>query len=277
MSLALRLTLLLLLLHPVGAGWLRASILALAAAGLVLPGAHRRPALWLALALLGAWRVGAGWPLADNHAYLLVYWCLAIGLALLGPEPQRALAWNGRALVGLAFACAVFWKVLSPDYLDARFFRVALVEDRRLEPLATALGGVERETLRARRAFLERHVDGPGFASAAPAEPAALRRLALAATWLTLALEAAVALAFLAPLGGRVWLRHALLLVFCATTYAVAPVVSFGWLLLALGVSQCAPEARRARLAYLGVFALLVFYAHASPAGGAVSSRWSAW
>jgi hypothetical protein len=260
MNLALRLTLLVLLLRPIGAGWLRPALLTLAVAGLVLPGVLRQPALWLALAGLAAWRVVSGWPLADNHAYLLVYWCLAIALALRAAEPERVLAWNGRALIGLAFAFAVLAKLLSPDYLDGRFFRVALVEDRRLERFATALGGVDREQVLARRAFVGQHVDGPGLAGVAPSEPARLRRLALAATWLTLALEGAVALAFLAPLGRSAWLRHALLLLFCASTYAIAPVVSFGWLLLAMGAAQCAPEASRMRVAYLAVFALLLFY-----------------
>ena len=263
MTLALRLTLLLLLLHPIGSGWLRPSILLLACAGLVLPRLLPHPVLWFALALLGAWRVVAGWPLADNHAYLLAYWCLAIALARLAPDPQRALAWNGRALVGLAFAFATLWKLLSPDYLDGRFFRVTLVEDQRLERFATALGGIDRDALLERREFVAQHVDGPGLAGAAPPEPPRLRRLALAAAWLTLALEAAVAVAFLAPLGRRAWLRHGLLLFFCATAYAIAPVASFGWLLLAMGVAQCEPGARRLRLAYVAVFALLVLYYHA--------------
>jgi hypothetical protein len=260
-TLALRLTLLLLLLRPPGSGWLRPSILALAVAGLLLPRVLRHPALWLALAGLLAWRVIAGWPLADNHAYLLVYWCLAIALARFAPDPARALAWNGRALVGLAFAFATFWKLLSPDYLDGRFFRVMLVEDERLERVATTLGGIEREALLERRAFVTGQADGA--ARAVPEEPARLRRLALAATWLTFALEAAVAVAFLAPLGRLAGLRHALLLAFCAGTYAIAPVVGFGWLLLAMGVAQCERGAHRLRLAYVGVFALLVVYYHA--------------
>lgn len=270
MTLALRFTLLALLLRPLGSGWLRPSILALAVAGLVLPRVLQHPALWFALAGLAGWRVIAGWPLADNHAYLLGYWCLAIALARLARDPRRALAWNGRALVGLAFAFATLWKLLSPDYLDGRFFRVTLVEDRRLERLATALGGIDRNTLLARREFVAQHVDGPARALTASPEPPGLRTLALAATWATLALEAAVAIAFLTPLGRHVWLRHALLLCFCATTYAVAPVVGFGWLLLAMGAAQCAPHARRTQLAYLGVFALLIFYA-------VESARWSAW
>jgi hypothetical protein len=264
-NLALRLTLLLLLLRPLGSGWLRVSFLVLAVLGLAVPRLLHQPALWLALAALAAWRVIEGWPLADNHAYLLTYWCLAVALAQRAPDPARVLAWNGRVLVGLAFAFATSWTLLSPDYLDGRFFRVTLVADERLEHVATRLGGIDRDALLARRAFVASPADAP--VDVAPEEPARLRRLALFATWLTLALEAAVAIAFLAPSRRLARLRHPLLLVFCASTFAVAPVVGFGWLLLAMGVTQCDPAARRTRLAYLGVFALLIFYAvpaHAS-------------
>jgi hypothetical protein len=267
MTLALRLTLLALLLHPIASGWLRPGILALAAAGLVLPRLLQQPPLWLALAALTGFRALADWPLADNHAYLLSYWCLAAGLALLSPDPHRVLAGNGRTLLGLVFALAMFWKLLSPDYLDGRFFRVALVEDLRLAPFATHVGGLDEATLAERRAYLALHADGPAVrVPEPPPEPARLRAVAHVASWATVALEAAVALAFLAPLVRRAWLRDALLLLFCATTYAVAPVVSFGWLLLAMGVAQTAPEARRTRLAYLAVYALLlvVRQAHAA-------------
>jgi hypothetical protein len=188
---------------------------------------------------------------------------------------QRALAWNGRALVGLAFAFATLAKLASPDYLDGRFFRVTLVEDRRLERFVEVLGGLDGDALHARRAYVGEYGPGPALARAVPPEPPRLRGLARAATWLTLALEAAVAAVFLTPLARNAWLRHALLLLFCATAYAIAPVASFGWLLLAMGAAQCAPDARRTRLAYLCVYALLVLY-YAAPAGAAGSSRWSA-
>jgi hypothetical protein len=274
MNLALRLTLVGLLLKPIGSGGLRPALLLLVAAGLAWPRALRQPVLWLALAALTGWRVVADWPLADNHAYLLAYWCLAIGLALLAPDPRRALAWNGRALVGLAFALATLWKLFSPDYLDGRFFRVALVEDPRLAPFAMHVGGLGPELLEERRAYLGLHIDGPAPDFEPPPEPARFRALAAASTFGVVALEAAVALAFLLPLAG--W-RHALLLLFCATTYAVAPVVSFGWLLLAMGAAQCAPDARSTRLAYLAVFGLLVLYAGLAPPGGAASSASRVW
>ena len=60
------------------------------------------------------------------------------------------------------------------------------------------------------------------------------------------------------PALGLARARDAALLLFCATTYAVAPVAGFGWLLLAMGVAQS--EGRRVRWLYLAVFALLVFH-----------------
>jgi phytoene dehydrogenase-like protein len=96
---------------------------------------------------------------------------------------------------------------------------------------------------------------------AAFVETPALRAAAVALTWATLALEGAVALAFLAPVR-RVpaWLRDGTLLAFCAGTYAIAPVAGFGWLLIAMGVAQTTPAQVRTRGLYLAAFALLVAY-----------------
>ncbi len=67
-TLALRLTLLALLLHPVGDELIRRLILVLAGADLLFPAFLRRPSLWGTLALLTGIRVVVDWPLADNHA-----------------------------------------------------------------------------------------------------------------------------------------------------------------------------------------------------------------
>ena len=94
-----------------------------------------------------------------------------------------------------------------------------------------------------------------------PALPAALDSFARIATAATGAIEAAVDLAFLWPLGrGPSRARDALLLGFAATTYAVATVEGFAWLLLAMGTAQCEPDRHRTRLAYLGVYALVLVY-----------------
>ena len=127
--------------------------------------------------------------------------------------------------------------------------------------LASLVGGLDARDLEASRHFLappptlgEEHLP-------ALVEPPALRAAARALTWATALLEAALALLFLVPSPARWrWLPHAALLAFCAGTYAVAPVESFGWLLLAMGAATCPANAAGLRGGYLACFALLVVY-----------------
>jgi hypothetical protein len=169
-----------------------------------------------------------------------------------------------RWLVGAVFLCAILWKgVLAPDFLDARFFRMTLITDERFADLARSIGGLTDVQLVANRAALTplpagaEMLDGPVLM-----EPAALRRLGLALTWGGFCLEALLALAFLSPWPGVMHRgRHLLLLAFAAITYAAAPVAGFGWLLAAMGCAQCEPGQRLLRLAYVGVFVLVLLYA----------------
>jgi len=85
-DLALRMLLVALLLAPVGDRWLRPLVVALAAFGLLAPSAVGSAGLWLALAALAALRVALDWPMSDNHAYLLAYWCLAAAIASAAPR-----------------------------------------------------------------------------------------------------------------------------------------------------------------------------------------------
>ncbi len=262
-NLALRLTLLDILLRPIGNWFLQPVFLGVAAIGVLLPRQLRRLPLWIALTVLAALRVLLNWPMADNHAYLLCYWCLAVVLALVSHDTRACLAFNGRLLVGLAFALATLWKVLlSADYLDGRFFRVLMLTDPRFAGFARLAGGLAPDLLESLRGFVTQHVDGQFVAGFdAPQEPARFLWLAHCMTWWTVLLEGAVAVVFLWPLERGVSRgRDALLLLFCVTTYAVAPIEGFGWLLIAMGVAQCAPERRRTRLLYLAVFALILFY-----------------
>jgi hypothetical protein len=217
----------------------------------------------MALTMLTGLRVVLDWSLADNHAYLLCYWCLAVSIALCSRDPSACLSLNGRLLLGLAFFLATLWKVgLSSDYLDGRFLRVTMLTDPRFAGFVQLVGGLMPEQFADLRAFVTQHVDGQFLEpSLLPAEPLRFLRLAHFMTLWTIVIEGAVALSFLWPVGRRISRgRDAALLTFCVTTYAVAPVAGFGWLLIAMGVAQCEPERRATRLFYLAVFVLILFY-----------------
>jgi hypothetical protein len=268
---ALRLTAIALLLRPMGPWFVRPAILAAAVLVLIFPKALRQWQVWGALAVLTAIRIADDWPLADNHIYLLGYWLLAISLALRPREvlstvstvsTASTLADASRALIGLAFAFAVLWKVaLSPDFIDGRFFRVTLVTDPRFAAATRIIGGLSDQQLRATREAVALLPHGAELLDPPElVEPARLRLFAIVSTWGVLALETLVAALMLARSRLPAVLRHAALLSFCAVTYAFAPVAGFGWLLLVMGLSQV--EARQVWLArlYQLMFLIVLFY-----------------
>ena len=143
LDLVLRLALLEILLRPVGFWAIRASLLVLSAVGLLVPKVLRAPLTWLCLSLLVGWDLIDGWPLPDNHIYLLCYWCFAIFLALHSSRMFETIHLNSRLLLGLAFLFAFLWKgFLSVDYMDGRFFRVTLLQDDRFAHTAMFFGGL---------------------------------------------------------------------------------------------------------------------------------------
>jgi hypothetical protein len=218
----------------------------------------RWPGLWIALACLTGVRVALDWSLADNHAYLLCYWCLAVSLALISQDVAGCLSLNGRLLIGWAFAFALGWKLfLSPDYLDGRFFRVMMLTDTRFADFAQLAGGLSPDLLTDLRSFVQGQ---PLETLTPPQEPARFLWLAQVATVSTIMLEGLVALAFLWPVGwGLSRFRDAALFCFCVTTYTIVTVAGFGWLLISMGVAQCEPRRNRARLFYLIAFGLILF------------------
>jgi hypothetical protein len=251
LRLAARLTLVAFLIHPPAPWQIRLPLLVLAGLGLLWPRSLLVPALWFGLAAVSAARVVLDWPLADNHAYLASAWCLAVALAGWTSVPGIALARSARALLVLVFALAVLWKgVLSPDYRDGTFFRVTALVDARFEPAAHWLGGMSPNTRRSNRDAILEAIHSPnGQAPELDVLPR-FDRFVTAATWWTLLVEAAIALCFAFPAVPAA-VRHALLVGFCATTFAVAPVPGFGWLLAALGLAQLGERQTGWQAAYL--------------------------
>ncbi len=265
----LTLTAIVLLLRPLDVWSVAPLVLATACLSLLSPAIRRSPVTWILLSLLVAVRIVVVWPLSDNHIYLLAYWCLAIGLALASRAPAATLAASSRLLLGGAFAMAVLWKgVLSPDYVDGRFFRVTLLTDERFADVSLLVGGLPREQMVQNRAFLEPLPDGAELLTPPPfIEPRRLRALAAVSTWGGLILEGLIAFTCLVPLRRLAGVRHAVLLAFCITTYALAPVAGFGWLIATMGLAQSRQDPQWLRGAYVAVFILILLYAEIPWAG----------
>ena len=242
----LKLTAIILLLRPFDIWWVAPFVLVAACLSLV---AASRQAGADHLAACGGARGGpdrprlaaVGQPHLSPRLLVSGDWAGA-----LGPAPAATLATSSRWLLGAAFAMAVLWKaLLSPDYVGRPLFQ-GDAPDRRA--VCRCVAGVWRPDARIRwlrtASSWSRCRKEPSFSIR---RRSSSRRVcgsfAAVATWGGLALEALIALLCLMP--GRQddrAARHAALLAFCATTYALAPVAGFGWLIATMGLAQCRPS-----------------------------------
>lgn len=236
------------------------SVIALVARPLVY-----NPLLWFGLVGVFALAFAKSWYGMNNHDFLKVYWCLAIGVSLMAADPTKALRTNARLLIGLCFLFAFFWKAVSADYVSGEFFNYFLLQDTRFDLFARHLGGLGSTDLmtgQVERRFYTLF-GNPESAVALPLAPQ-VRWIASFMTWWTLAIEAAVAAAFLWPMGqGLSKWRDAILVAFILSTYFIAPILYFAWLLVAMAVVQC--DRARFRywpMVYVAVLALIVTRYH---------------
>lgn len=261
---AARLSWLVVLLDPIGHPLVQTPLTLLAVVGLLSRRLCWNAAMWMVAAALAAAFVLDDPTRVDNHAYLRVYWFVALALSATRGDPGRALAGSARGLIAGVFVMALLWKVLlSPDFLSGDYFRFTLMTDTRFSDFASLTAGLSPADQMANRGLLRSALGSDEFSGPLGfIEPPALARVAHAMTAWTLLIEAFIALSFLAPLRLRLSrLRDVALIAFGITTYAVATVEGFGWLLCCIGLAQSDAGRSWVRFAYVACFLVILGYA----------------
>ena len=267
-------TLLLLLLYSEPVWYLEVGVYGLSISALLHRPLLRKPWFWLLLALFLAAGHARIWFQVDNHKYLITYWCLAFGLSMAAADPLRALRTNARLLIGLAFLFAVVAKLLSPDYMSGDFFDSLLVMDNRFSTVTSFLGGIPAQDLQLGRLLrTDLLIFGDLTVPIDVVDSPRLQLMTQVLTWWTLFIEAIVAVLFLWPQdrGPSRW-RDLALVLFILTTYPVAPVIGFAWVLAAMGTAQSTtPRAGFGPVLYVAayIFTMLISYV---PLAGLLSS-----
>ncbi|HVV99088.1 MAG TPA: hypothetical protein VHB77_02040 [Planctomycetaceae bacterium] len=274
-DLVTNLTLILFLLHAPDFWYARSPLAVLAICGLIYRPLRLRMEFWAATTAILALSLWLNWFAVDNHKYLEAYLSLALCCTFAATEADRGavLASTARWLIGLCVGLSVVWKLMSPDFVNGAFFEFTLLVDDRFAHVASWFGGISLETLFQNREvehmLTHGYVQGIALEDVTLKSSPQLKLLARCITGWTLAIESLLALAFLLPSRLRLAaLRDPALLVFAATTYLVANVQGFGWLLMILGIAQC----RRTRAAFLYVAVYLLIEVYNIPYGDMVSS-----
>lgn len=230
------------------------SIVSLAA--LLFPHVRTNRWVWFIAACFLLSGVFIAWARADNHKYLIAYWTLALALAAGARRPDDQIALSARLLVGLTFAFALLWKLLTPDFINGEFFHYSLLFDSRFSAKVVALGGLGHDAAHVNRLARAALTSPTSLLVSAPiATTSAIATLAAVLTTWTLAIEALVAGTFLVPRSWRIAaIRDGALIAFTVTAYAVAPVLGFASVLTAMGFVQCERDRVWTRSAYLLLF-----------------------
>lgn len=261
------LTLLLLLIHAPENWYLRTPFIFVAILGLVFREVLHRPAFWYVVATLLGATAYLNWEATDNHRYVFVYWSLTLCAAFSLPrdEQEPSLTLSSRWLIGLCMLFATLWKVCMPDYVSGAFFQYELLLDERFAPFASLCTGLSAEQLSLNRELRdllhEGHLRDLNVKSVTVTTAPNIATVAFALTWWTVIIEGALAVLFVLPDNRRTAVvRNTLLILFAASTYSVANVRGFGWMLMLLGMAQCEDRDKDFRAGYLAGFLLIQLY-----------------
>ena len=205
------------------------------------------PWLWWSIVAIFVHKIAINWAWVDNHKYVMTYWSMGIALSLHVASNQRVsvLATNGRYILGLSMLFATIWKLISPEYVSGGFFEVLFLTDRRLDGTVALVTDLSYGQLLENQSRV--NMLRGGYRTWVNPESVQLhssdtvKMLAFVSTWWTVFIEGLKGVLFLIPSDGRViffW-RNLTLIVFCFTTYIIAPVPGFGCTLCCLGMATC--------------------------------------
>jgi hypothetical protein len=226
------------------------------------PTMRRSPWFWLFLAVSWWPQLVLRWERHEDHCYLINYWCIAMGLSLMGRESYATLKQNARLLIGLTFAFGCFWKITSPDFVDGSVTLYNLLFDPRFSSGITSMLGLVADQAgndQTAAALYQQLDTGTAYSTEIACSPL-LGWLSTSMTGWTIAIEAVVAACFLLPqFSISKKIKDIALMAFTATTYFFVPVVGFGCLFCAMGAAQCEPRQRQMRATYflLAIFVII--------------------
>lgn len=239
--------------------WYGAVYSTLASLALLFPALRTDERLWFAILCANAMHLVPNWYHLFNDFFLFSYWVLAIFIALSSKQLNvlsRAAQW----LLGLTFAFATLWKVLSPNFLSGDFMVFHFLYNYYFASLTEILSPLSRQDILANAHRLPLEVFGQIEERTVSAiSPANLTLFARVVTFGAVIIEGTTAVLFLLPTKRLQLIRNIALSLFIVVGYIILPVASLGVLLSVLAFSQASSAPLRAWYLFT-FFALQLFF-----------------
>lgn len=215
--------------------------------GLIIKALRHSPWFWWTAAGCIVHMIVINWAWADNHKYVMTYWMMGIAMSLHVKAENRldVMATNARCILGLSMLFATVWKLISPEYTSGAFFEVLFLTDRRFDGSIAMLTdltyGQLLENQSRVKLLREGYMTWVNPETQQLYSSAMVKWLAFIATWWTVFIEGAKGFLFLIPSNrdSVFFWRNFTLVLFCFTTYIIAPVPGFGCTLCCMGMATC--------------------------------------
>lgn len=217
------------------------------------------PGLWAILGGFGTYAVLSDYAGSDNHKWLYMYWTWVLASAFVQERreaQEETIVLNARFFLVASMGLAVFWKLVSRDFVSGAFMEYTFLSDGRFEPLMQWIGVPESMT----EQWYEQVDDfqfTPGFQQVFDV-PWTVAWLATSTTWWILLSEGAIAVLFALRRRWTDQIGHIALMGFVLTTYLIAPVIGFGTILCILGLALARIRFPSSALGYGYLFCLIV-------------------
>jgi hypothetical protein len=237
--------------------YIQLPIIVLASAGILVRELLKNQWYWFLVTLWFMGGLAFAWFSEGNQNYLMATACLAFLVSSSVPAYRNALlAHSTRLVIGLVFLFAVGWKLYTPDFKTGEFYTYMFLTDYRMAPAILPFSSLDINDIRENLEDISKSTRQQSEIVTLKSDPR-IPFIAKGLAWLTLVLEALIALAFLFPrslslTAMKVPVRDCLLALFMLGSYVVAPVAAFGVVLCALGMAQAGNWSSRA--VYLALF-----------------------
>ena len=262
-NIVFRISLILLIFFGFSDGFFSDTFPILALVPLAFPRLIASQSLWFFLAIISITSLLHSWAWADNHKYLTVYWICTLGVVahLKESEQFNVMKKSSHTLLFICMFFAVVQKTISPTYLSGDFFEYQLLIDRRFELLLKTFAGLSDIDMVHNQSALRSVLGDQNLDIYQLRSNSKVEMLAQILTWVNYIEQ--LLFCFLIPLARFKLMnqfKHSLLLIFILGTYAIAPVIGFGWLICILGYCMCRVEQLFFKVSYLAVGFIIFSY-----------------
>jgi len=222
-----------------------------------------KPWFWSVLLLLQSVDLYFSWLSKANHGWVMWYWCIAMFIAVIQSDKKiefQVIQNSARWLLIIVMLAAVYYKGISPEYMNGDFFEFNLASNMNMVPFVAIISDLSYSELISNARATSDVVGELRTENTELKTSWVLHYIAIVTTWWVLLIELVIGALLLFYKKIADWWAHVMHAWFIVGAYAAAPIVGFGWILIVLGYALAWDQSKSIRQMYFALAILMLIY-----------------